>query len=807
MTANTLQLNMFLRAKDGLSGIVHSAVTKSDKDFEELRKKIQKTSETLDKVGKGALVAGGTLTAISAVNLKSAADFETGMSSVSTLIDTNVENLGAMNKEVLNIAKRTPVALNDLTTSLYDIRSAGVAAENQFTVLEKSAQLGVAGLGSTGEAVDLVTSSLNAFQLKGEKADRVYDTIFKTVKYGKTTISGIAQGFGSVAGTVAAAGIELDDYMATVAALTTTGQPAAQAHTQIKAAISGMTRETKESKKVLHSLGAKNFKDLVQKSGGMVSAFAKITKQVQGNDAAILQLFGSTEAYNAVVGITTNQHKAYLDTINAMRNGPSLVDEAYIKKLNTVNAGLQRFSNYVQKISIDFGTYLMPYFNKFLDIAGKGLDFIDRLPDGVKSFMAVSAVATGIGLTLFGTLSIGAGAAVRGFDNMLVGHRRLSRFMSNNNFRMPTFELGTFMGNINNVKAAWIGACTDIAAQFIAMKSSAIKSIGGLSAALNGMAASYAAAPDKFAWALNGMGNALKSPIKGLWGATRAALAFTGALLTNPVTWVVGAVVVGAALIYKYWKPISGFFKGAWEGIVEATKPLHPMFNKIGQAIKPIVDWFKALIKPVEDVDGKAFNLGKTIGTTIGGAIVSMFKFGKSVADAISGAVKWFMDLQKAMWNVFKWLNPLYLGFRAIKAVASRKSGSALYLGFTPLSDSVIPGSPSVSASPLPGFAAGGFTNGLSIAGEDGKEAVISFNPVHRSRNVGIWQQAGSMLGINEDSNNNETIVLRYAPVIQLMGDLKEAPAWLLKLLDEHTKKILRLLEAREKRRKAGAYA
>ena len=246
MTANTLQLNMFLRAKDGLSGIVHSAVTKSDKDFEELRKKIQKTSETLDKVGKGALVAGGTLTAISAVNLKSAADFETGMSSVSTLIDTNVENLGAMNKEVLNIAKRTPVALNDLTTSLYDIRSAGVAAENQFTVLEKSAQLGVAGLGSTGEAVDLVTSSLNAFQLKGEKADRVYDTIFKTVKYGKTTISGIAQGFGSVAGTVAAAGIELDDYMATVAALTTTGQPAAQAHTQIKAAISGMTRETKE---------------------------------------------------------------------------------------------------------------------------------------------------------------------------------------------------------------------------------------------------------------------------------------------------------------------------------------------------------------------------------------------------------------------------------------------------------------------------------------------------------------------------------------------------------------------------------
>lgn len=776
MASNSLNLNMFLRAKDGLSGIVHSAVTKSDKDFEALRQRIQKTSDTLNKVGKGAIVAGGAMVAASAVNLKMAADFETGMSSVSTLIDTNVEDFGAMKKQVLDIAKRTPVALNDLTTSLYDIRSAGIAADDQFNVLEKSAQLGVAGLGATSEAVDLVTSSINAFQLKGEKADKVYDTIFKTVKYGKTTISGIAQGFGAVAGTVAAADIELDDYLASVAALTTTGQPAAQAHTQIKAAISGMTRETKESKEVFNALGAKSFKDLVHKSGGMVSAFEKVVRQVKGNDAAILKLFGSTEAYNAVLGLTTKQHKTYIDTLNAMRNAPSLVDEAYVKKLNTVNAGLQRGANFVQKIGIDFGTALMPSFNKFLNLAERALNVVDKLPNGVKNFIALATAGAGLGLVAFGGLAMGAGAAISGVDKLLVAYRELNIWLWANPLNLPKFELGTVQGNLKLIGNGFKNAG-------IAISAATTRMWGYTTAVFAAAKASAIAAPNKFVWALSGVGKAVLAPIKGIWGLTKATWAFNAALLTNPVTWVVAGITGAALLIYKYWKPISGFFKGLWSGVVEATAPLHPIFNKIGEAVRPIVDWFKALIKPVEDVDGKAFNLGKTIGSAIGGAIT------------------WFAKLAKAVWNVLKWTQPLYLAFRGIKALAGRKNkGSALNLGITPLSDTIIPG------SSLPKFAKGGFTSGLSLAGEKDTEAVISFDSSQRARNVGIWQQAGSMLGVGNNSDS-ETIVLHYAPIIQLVGDLKEAPAWLLKLLDEHTKKILRLLETRQKRREAGAYA
>jgi len=91
---------------------------------------------------------------------------------VSTVVDTNVESMDAMKNAVLDIAKKTPVALSDLTSALYDIRSAGISASMSMDVLEKSAQLGIAGLGSTAEAVDIVTSAINAFRLKGEDAEK-----------------------------------------------------------------------------------------------------------------------------------------------------------------------------------------------------------------------------------------------------------------------------------------------------------------------------------------------------------------------------------------------------------------------------------------------------------------------------------------------------------------------------------------------------------------------------------------------------------------------------------------------------------
>lgn len=49
----------------------------------------------------------------------------------------------------------------------------------------------------------------------------------------------------------------------------------------------------------------------------------------------------------------------------------------------------------------------------------------------------------------------------------------------------------------------------------------------------------------------------------------------------------------------------------------------------------------------------------------------------------------------------------------------------------------------------IPMLARGGFTNGVSIAGEAGTEAVISFQSGVRGENIATWMRAGQMLGVN----------------------------------------------------------
>lgn len=67
------------------------------------------------------------------------------------------------------------------------------------------------------------------------------------------------------------------------------------------------------------------------------------------------------------------------------------------------------------------------------------------------------------------------------------------------------------------------------------------------------------------------------------------------------------------------------------------------------------------------------------------------------------------------------------------------------------------------------GYAAGGFTSGLSYAGEDPRyptEAVISFNPAYRRQNLGYWERAGRMLGVEPRSMEPDNYFEGIANVI-----------------------------------------
>ena len=83
----------------------------------------------------------------------------------------------------------------------------------------------------------------------------------------------------------------------------------------------------------------------------------------------------------------------------------------------------------------------------------------------------------------------------------------------------------------------------------------------------------------------------------------------------------------------------------------------------------------------------------------------------------------------------------------------------------------------SVNIPKLPMLATGGFTNGVSIAGEAGTEAVISFDSRYRAQNLSYWAQAGQMLGADSSDyplggggSNVDLGGVTFAPNITVTG-------------------------------------
>ena len=77
------------------------------------------------------------------------------------------------------------------------------------------------------------------------------------------------------------------------------------------------------------------------------------------------------------------------------------------------------------------------------------------------------------------------------------------------------------------------------------------------------------------------------------------------------------AVIVAAALIYKYWQPIKSFFSGYFEGLKAGLAPVIEKFKPLVGWIESAFNWFSKLLEPVQsskkDLD-EAASAGKKFG-------------------------------------------------------------------------------------------------------------------------------------------------------------------------------------------------
>jgi len=369
---------MAINSNIALTAVI-KAKDEASKTFNSVGKSSSNLMGNLTKLGIAAGVAG---VAIAASSVKMAADFDKSMSNVSTLIDTTKESMEDMSNQVLEMSRRIPVEISDLSTALYDVRSAGISASDAMMVLEKSAMLGVAGLGTTQEAVNLATSAINSFGLEGDEATKAFDTIMLTVKSGKTNISELAQSFGMVSGVANTAGVSFDELMAATAALTTSGLKSSVAQTQLRAAILAIQAPTKDMAELVSDLGYKSGEAMI-KELGLVGSMKNIDTAADGNVEQLKKAYGSVEALGAGLSLTGEQGGIFKETLKEMEDGEGALDEAFKKQNTTAAAQYQLLKNNLNVEMIKLGNKILPM-------------IIDKMPELIKFVEGASIVFLGL---------------------------------------------------------------------------------------------------------------------------------------------------------------------------------------------------------------------------------------------------------------------------------------------------------------------------------------------------------------------------------------------------------------------------
>lgn len=181
-------------------------------------------------------------------------------------------------------------------------------------------------------------------------------------------------------------------------------------------------------------------------------------------------------------------------------------------------------------------------------------------------------------------------------------------------------------------------------------------------------------------------------------------------------------------------------FRGVFNQIIQlGEEHLKPLFEDVfGYVIGELIPQAAPVLSQIISLIGTVLVNAIKVAVDI---IQKSLPIVKGVISAIIGVIKGIATVATKVVNTI---------IRALNKISITLPTSILGI---PLPENLAGKTWGFNLSEVPAYANGGFTHGVSIAGEAGTEAVISFKKSVREDNIENWVRAGRMLGVSgEDS-------------------------------------------------------
>lgn len=417
---------------------------------------LQQAGEKMQEVGGKISDVGGKMTthvslpiaAAGAAIGKMSMGFEDSMAKVSTIADETEVPIGDMKQAIVDLSNQTGVSSTEIADNVYNAISAGQKTGDAVNFVSNATKLAKAGFAETGDALDILTTIMNAYGMEADDVNRVSDVLIQTQNLGKTTVAELSGAMGKVIPTAKSQGVQLEELAGAYAVMTSNGIATSETTTYLNSMLNelgkqGTTAADAFAKGTEHiKEGGLTMAEAMEQGWSLTDVLSILDEQAAESGTSIANMFGSAEAGKAANVLWDNASKVN-DAVEQMGNSSGATETAF-GKLETKSYTIEKSVNQLKNSATGLGESLMemagPIIEKVATKIEEVTEWLNGLDEGtrqtiitVASIVAVvgpvlliigkvistiGAITTGIGtLTSFlGGISGAAGAAGAGIS-------------------------------------------------------------------------------------------------------------------------------------------------------------------------------------------------------------------------------------------------------------------------------------------------------------------------------------------------------------------------------------------------------
>lgn len=376
-------------------------------DLRALGEKFKKIGDQITKAGEAMTkyvttpIVGGL-----AASAKAALSYGDAIAKMSTIADESQVPVDQLKQQIIQLSNETGKGSTELAEAAYQALSASVETKDVMGFLQDASGLAKAGFLETADAVDVLTTIINAFGYSADDANNIANQLIQTQNDGKTTVNELAQAMGQVIPTASALNIPLEQLNASYVMLTKQGINTANSTTYLNGMFTELADGGSTVSEILQNETGKTFGQLMKDGATLGDVMDILNKSVDGDSEAFLNLWGNTRAGKGALALLNGGVAEFNAEALQMANSTGNV-EAALDKLATPGAKARAALNSLVNAGIQIGDVLAPYIEKAVTFIQGLLDKFNALSPATQQIIViVAAVVAAIGplLVVVGTL-------------------------------------------------------------------------------------------------------------------------------------------------------------------------------------------------------------------------------------------------------------------------------------------------------------------------------------------------------------------------------------------------------------------